>query len=137
MSAVTTLDVFNSAGLSKTLTPVYVDSDKVQYADLTEGNLPSRMTAELSIRRAVKPGENYKTTIKLFQPIGSLAVDPVTGATAQPYMTTTVQVICPTSSTVDERNIAHLNLSGLRFKSDGTSIETDVRSLVRDLALPY
>jgi hypothetical protein len=137
MSAVTTLDVVSSSSAGKILTPVYVDSDKVQYADLTEGNLPSRMSAELSIRRALKPGENYKATLKVFQPTGSLQTDPVTGATSQPFITTTVQMILPQSSTSAERDIAIRNLAGLRFKNDGTTVEPDVQSLIKDLALPY
>jgi hypothetical protein len=137
MSSITQLDLWNSLGSSKTLTPVYVDSDRVQYADLTEGNLPSRVTAEMSIRRAVKQGENTKLTIKAFQPVGSLATDPVTGQVSQPFITTTVQMIVPYSSTAAERNMASANLAGLHFQADGITVEPDVQSLIRDLALPY
>jgi hypothetical protein len=137
MSSVTQLDFRDSAGVAKTLTPVYVDSDKVQYADLTEGNLPSRVTAEISIRRAVKQGENTKLTLKAFVPIGTLITDPVTGITSQPFITTTTQMIVPYSSTVAERTKARENLAGFAYKDDLSTAEPDIVSLIDNLALVY
>jgi hypothetical protein len=137
MSSVTQLNFKDSSGVGKNLTPVYVDSDKVQYADLLEGNLPSRLTAEISIRRAVKQGDNTKLTLKFFQPIGSLITDPVTGITSQPFITTTTQMIVPYSSTSGERLAALGNLAGFAYKNDLVTVEPDIESLIGDLALPY